>query len=184
MTEQQWLTCSDPTAMLAFARFRCGVRRLRLFTVACYRRQWDRLDVGGRAAVRQAEELGEGRERIAARGVRAAKEDADSARHAAWSAVSPSAPERVIQADLLRCIFGLRPFRPPRIDTSWLAWGSGAAVRIARAIYEQHSWSDMPILADALSEAGCGCEDILSHCRGPGPHARGCHVVDALLGKV
>jgi hypothetical protein len=41
----------------------------------------------------------------------------------------------------------------------------------------------MPELADALAEAGCSNQDILSHCRGPGPHVRGCWVVDLVLGK-
>ena len=39
------------------------------------------------------------------------------------------------------------------------------------------------VLGDALEEAGCNAEDVLQHCRGPGPHVRGCHVVDLLLGK-
>jgi hypothetical protein len=50
-------------------------------------------------------------------------------------------------------------------------------------VYESREFSAMPILADALQDAGCDCDDILSHCRGPGPHVRGCWVVDLVLGK-
>ncbi len=41
----------------------------------------------------------------------------------------------------------------------------------------------MPVLADALEDAGCADADILAHCRGHGPHVRGCWVVDLVLGK-
>ena len=91
---------------------------------------------------------------------------------------SQSAEERA-QANLLRCINGPLPFRPVRLDAAWL---SGTVV-LARATYEERGWDDMGILADALEEAGCDSDDILSHCRGEGPHARGCWVLDALLGR-
>jgi hypothetical protein len=84
---------------------------------------------------------------------------------------------------LLRCIFG-NPFRPtPLVDRAWLAWRDGTVSKLAHAIYEQRRFSDVPILADALEEAGCSNPDILGHCRQPGEHARGCWVVDLLLGK-
>jgi hypothetical protein len=54
---------------------------------------------------------------------------------------------------------------------------------MAQAIYNDRRFSDLPILADALEEAGCTDPDILTHCRGPGPHVRGCWVIDLLLGK-
>ena len=41
----------------------------------------------------------------------------------------------------------------------------------------------MPILADVLQDADCTSDDTLNHCRGPGPHVRGCWVVDLVLGK-
>jgi hypothetical protein len=50
-------------------------------------------------------------------------------------------------------------------------------------MYDSRSFSAMPILVDALQDAGCDCDEILSHCRGEGPHARGCWVVDLVLGK-
>src|SRR5262249_8386081 len=87
--------------------------------------------------------------------------------------------ERAVQCQLLRCVFG-NPFHPVHIDAAWLA---GTVVQLARAIYEERKWEEMGVLGDALEEAGCDNDDILSHCRGKGPHARGCWVVDALLGK-
>jgi hypothetical protein len=90
--------------------------------------------------------------------------------------------ERAICA-LVRDIFG-NPFRPqPVIDPGWLAWKDGTIPKMARAIYEEQRFDGMPILADALEEAGCHHEDILSHCRGLGPHVRGCWVLDLILGK-
>src|SRR5205085_2386864 len=58
------------------------------------------------------------------------------------------------------------------------AWRTAAAVALARSLYEDRRFGDMPLLADALEEAGCADEATLSHCRGPGPHVRGCWVVD------
>jgi len=55
---------------------------------------------------------------------------------------------------------------------------------LARQIYESRDFSAMPILADALQDAGCDNEDILSHCRDTNqPHVRGCWVVDLVLEK-
>jgi hypothetical protein len=54
---------------------------------------------------------------------------------------------------------------------------------MARKMYDSRDFSDMPVLADALEEAGCQDADILVHLRGPEPHVRGCWVVDLLLGK-
>ena len=61
---------------------------------------------------------------------------------------------------------------------------------MAQVIYEDR---DLPsghldnarlaVLGDALEDAGCTDADILKHCRGSGPHVRGCWVVDLLLGK-
>jgi hypothetical protein len=83
---------------------------------------------------------------------------------------------------LLRDVFG-NPFRPSPLDPSWLAWNGGTVPRMAQAIYDDRRFSDLPILADALEEAGCSNPDILAHCRSEGPHVRGCWVVDLILGK-
>jgi hypothetical protein len=60
---------------------------------------------------------------------------------------------------------------------------TSTAVLLAQQMYEARDFSAMPILADALQDAGCDESTILDHCRGPGPHARGCWVVDLVLGK-
>ena len=80
---------------------------------------------------------------------------------------------------LLTDIFG-NPFRP---ITFLPAWRSDTAVQLAKQMYESREFSAMPILADALQDAGCDCDDVLTHCREPGTHVRGCWVVDQVLGK-
>jgi len=83
------------------------------------------------------------------------------------------------QCALIRDIFG-NPFRPVVFSPSWR---TDAALSLAHQMYESRDFGAMPILADALQDAGCDSEDIPDHCRGPGPHVRGCWVVDALLAK-
>ena len=83
------------------------------------------------------------------------------------------------QSALLRDIFG-NPFRPVAFADSWR---SETVVALASAIYAERAFDRLPILADALEEAGCDHPDVLVHCRGPGPHVRGCWVVDLVLGK-
>ncbi len=90
--------------------------------------------------------------------------------------------EASFQADLVRCIFG-NPFRPVAVDASWNLWNGGTVVRLARMIYDDRAFDRMPVLADALEEAGRDEQAILSHCRSVASHARGCWIVDALLGR-
>jgi hypothetical protein len=84
------------------------------------------------------------------------------------------------QPDLLREIFGPLPFRdipsPPE-------WRSANVIGLASTIYEERAYEHLPILADALMDAGCFDEDILDHCRNPGQHVRGCWALDLVLGK-
>jgi hypothetical protein len=87
---------------------------------------------------------------------------------------------------LLRDFFG-NPFRPITLDPTWL---TPTVVSLAQAAYDNLLLpagaldpDRLAVLADALEEAGCHATDVLGHCRGPGPHTRGCFVVDALLGK-
>jgi hypothetical protein len=93
-----------------------------------------------------------------------------------------SEPEERAQCDLVRDIFG-NPFRRVAVDPSWLAWNDGTVVKLAQGIYEQRAFDRLPVLADALEEAGCTNTDILGHCRGRGEHVRGCWVVGLILGK-
>jgi hypothetical protein len=73
------------------------------------------------------------------------------------------------EADLLRDIVG-NPFRPVAFSSEWR---TSNAVGLAEQMYESRDFGAMPILADALQEAGCEVAEVLSHCRGPGPHVRG-----------
>jgi hypothetical protein len=90
--------------------------------------------------------------------------------------------EDFCQAILLRDILG-NPFRPIRIDPAWLRWNGGLVTTMAQQIYAERRFDDLPILADALEEAGCDNADILAHCRSRRGHALGCWVLDLLLGK-
>jgi hypothetical protein len=90
---------------------------------------------------------------------------------------TPVHEERLVQADLVRCLFG-NPFRPLNFDP---AWRTTTAVGLARGIYDENAFDRLPILADALEDAGCDDAEALKHCRVEVVHARGCHVVDALL---
>jgi hypothetical protein len=83
------------------------------------------------------------------------------------------------QAELLRDIFG-NPFRIPAVEP---AWRTSYILDLSRTVYERRRWEDLHVLADALERSGCKGEGILSHCRQPGPHVRGCWVVDWLIGK-
>jgi hypothetical protein len=86
------------------------------------------------------------------------------------------------QLPFLRDVFG-NPFRKVQRESAWLAWNDATVPRIAQTIYDERAFDRLPILGDALEDAGCDNADILNHCRGDGPHVRGCWVVDLLLGK-
>ena len=86
----------------------------------------------------------------------------------------------------LRCVVG-NPFRPVTINPAWL---TATVTSLARTAYEERTLPSgeldparLAVLSDALEEAGCADTDILAHLRGPGPHVRGCWVVDLVLGK-
>jgi hypothetical protein len=206
MTEEEWEACDDAQKLLNSLATR-DTRRCRLFFCACCRRisplltplalqavevserfadadatrdellgvqpkapGWSRgfgLNMDAGTAVALTVELPEGYDHLrrAAQWVAAATHDVP----AEWRA----------QGDLFRDIFG-NPFRSVTFDPEWR---TSTAVALARQMYESRDFGAMPILADALQDAGCDTDDILSHCRGPGPHVRGCWVVDLVLGK-
>ncbi|AMV27454.1 hypothetical protein VT84_23845 [Gemmata sp. SH-PL17] len=80
---------------------------------------------------------------------------------------------------ILRDIFG-NPFRPVTFSS---VWRTSTAVALAGQMYESRDFGAMPILADALQDAGCDSADVLNHCREAAVHVRGCWVVDLVLGK-
>jgi mannitol/fructose-specific phosphotransferase system IIA component (Ntr-type) len=96
--------------------------------------------------------------------------------------VRETAPGAAVAA-ILRDQFGPLAFRPVTIPADCLAWRDGGVVRFAEAIYEQQAFEQLPVLADALEESGCADPEVLGHLRRPGPHFRGCHVLDLILRK-
>ncbi len=200
MTEADWLTVADPDPMLVFLRGKADDRKLRLFAVGCCREVWPQLtDERSRRSVEVAERFADGR--ATGRELATACRDAMKATRrrafpAAWAAywtckrliaetvwnaaaAASDAGERG-QAHLLREIFG-NPFRPIVVLPSWLTWNDGAVRKIARAIYDGRNFGDLPILADALEDAGCMDADLLAHCRQRAEHVRGCFAVDGLI---
>ena len=105
----------------------------------------------------------------------------ETANHAARASNKPER-EKQVQAAFLHDIFG-NPFRAVTVDASWLVWSNGTVVKLAQAVYDERAFERLPILGDALEEAGCLDTEILAHCRGSGPHVRGCWLVDTLLGR-
>jgi hypothetical protein len=202
MTEAEWFACADPERMLGFLERRASDRKLRLFAVACCyvcRRGEvnDSLAEDYEAVVRFVDGLGT-REAMRRRWL-PSTDDEDyqtwpdrpfvwALDFASTAAVAPSkrnghnenfptAAEAVL---LLRDLFG-NPFRRFAFNPEWR---TDTALALARQMYEGRDFGAMPILADALQDVGCDDEDVLSHCRDAGQvHARGCWVVDGVLGS-
>jgi hypothetical protein len=93
--------------------------------------------------------------------------------------------------DLLREVFSNPLVIPPEIDRAWLRWQDGTVSRLAQAAYDGRRLPSgildnmrLAILADALEEAGCHDQPILSHLRSGADHVRGCFLLDALLEKL
>jgi hypothetical protein len=213
MTEEEWLACADPLPMLQFLRDTGSSRKLRLFGCGACRRIWHLLtQERSRVCVETAERYADGQagpfqlreaERNAAkfRWKGGTNEEYSAAAAAAGTAYPPNfdpdvvyasdvaanaagaadkSEERAAQCDLLRDIFG-NPFRSVACDPAWL---TDTVAALAKGIYDERAFDRMPILADALQDAGCNEPAILEHCRGAKlAHVRGCWVVDLLLGK-
>jgi hypothetical protein len=98
-----------------------------------------------------------------------------------WPTPIPAAvmAERTVQSDLIQDIFG-NPFRPILLNPAWL---TSTVQALSRGIYKENAFDRLPILADALQDAGCESDEILDHCRQHEEHVRGCWVVDLLLDK-
>ena len=228
MTEAEWLTSEDPTAMLRFLTGSASGRKLRLFATACCRR----VQQSGRiwsaftdpefyvsALERHADGLCRPDEWTAV--VQKMRDDAyeitdrtldvleadfctflcaitnDAPEAALWAAVNanivlssfPRRPEpdevagsaeSCVQTPILRDIFG-NPSRPIAFDS---AWRTSTVVALAAQMYENRDFSAMPILADALQDAGCENPAVLDHCRNEKQvHVRGCWVCDTALGR-
>lgn len=210
MTNDKWNTAGDPAAMLRWCGHHTSDRKLRLFAAACARQVCHLLtDPRSLAALEVAERYADGLATVeeltaasdaagdaasdaasaawyAASAASAAASDAagdaagdaaNAARSAAWDAAWAAAREA--QCALLRDVYNpqLRP-------GEWTpAWVTVDARGIAQAIYAGRDFTHLPILADALEDAGCTYHEMLAHLRSPGPHVRGCWALDLVLGK-
>ncbi|VTU00780.1 Uncharacterized protein (Fragment) OS=uncultured bacterium PE=4 SV=1 [Gemmataceae bacterium] len=218
MTEQDWLACDDPEAMLEFVRNRGGSnRRLRLWTAAarfgtaaalgpldhmmrallesvadeCLSApEIDRVKADcwayfNERALSIADPIVVGIYRSELQAQLELANSQDAYHCAAWAVLrltnqfEAATSESQPLPHYFRDIFG-NPFRPVAFFPEWR---TSAAVAVAGGMYESRNFDAMPILADALQDAGCDSDDVLEHCRGPGPHVRGCWVVDLVLEK-
>jgi hypothetical protein len=208
MTEAEWQKCLDPCLSLVFIEGKSSSRKARLFACAIGRSLSPYIDddyyshlmqvaenyvdcLATENELRQAEELALDHKRGWAGQVACCAGD-----HGAWQGarLSIGCLQRVQKRkeselakkvldrsrSFLKCIFG-NPFRTITVNYSWL---TSTVIALAGQIYDSRNFSAMPILSDALQDAGCDNSDILGHCRGPGPHTRGCWVVDKPLAKV
>jgi hypothetical protein len=208
VTEKQWLAFDDPGGVIQAAGARATERKVRLFCVACCRHVLHLAPAGKRKtaetslalAERYADGAGTRVERLKAQekagrsysmvhatmAARCTPSDAYyAARHACdFASYGKNGVEesvtRAAQADLARDILGPLAFRPTTLEAAWL---TPTVVQLAQGIYDDRAFDRLPILADALQDAGCDSDEVLGHCRGPGPHAKGCWVVDLVLGK-
>jgi hypothetical protein len=155
------------------------------FFRAAYLRDWQDVLAGPGASPRGypsdegARRLREGLATAQERGFRVAR----------WIAEVKCYPQTPLDASyrttlcgMLRDLFG-NPFRPVSCHSDWLRWNGDFIAALAAGMYLDNTFDRLPILADALEDAGCTDRAILDHCRSPGSHVRGCWVVDLLLGK-
>jgi hypothetical protein len=92
--------------------------------------------------------------------------------------------ERALHCSWLHDLYGPIPFRSiASLEHAVLTWNDRTVPRIAEGIYVERAFERMPILHDALLDAGCTDESLLSHCRNPEGHVRGCWALDLILGK-
>lgn len=233
MTNAEWLTSSDPSAMLKLIRSVVSARKLRLFACACVREVWSLLgephlqqcvDLSEQFAddLIDAETLRQQDERVAVLALKAdlpqtmstprlaaaraawrtTQLDAFSAAETASALVQMSfapwqfspqgeilnhgdnvakAESRRRQAELLRSIVG-NPFTPIQLQPEWLTWNDGLVPRIASEIYEQGRFEEMPVVADALQDAGCDVALLLDNLRRVVP-VRGNWTLDLILDR-
>jgi hypothetical protein len=206
MTEAQWLGCDDPQLMWWFLTPKPGGRKQLLFAAACCRRIWDlfpdddcrrAVDVAERLADGQATQeemsdavrdlqhrafgrMGRGNPDRAVAAAATVGSESDAITPAGFAREASRRPdEAAAQAALLRDIVG-NPFRTVEVQPSRL---TPAVRQTAAAIYGDAAFERMPELARVLENTACTNADVLDHCRAPGPHVRGCWVLDLIRAK-
>lgn len=213
MTLQEWLACTDPERMLEYLAESASERKLRLFAVGCCRRFWHLLDLRSKEAILTSERTADwGRDEEACRTVQSDAHEAERDAYVAcggdennpsylgacaasdvldtpraWDAAetvvsltNSAGAEYQVNSVLIRDIFGSLPFRPVVLSPVWL---TSTVVSLAQAVYTDRAFQRLPILADALEEAGCTSSVVLEHMRAGGEHVRGCWALDLVLGK-
>jgi hypothetical protein len=207
MTEAEWLASEDASRVLQSMGRRLSVRKVRLSLCGCLRTPevWQLLvSPASRRAVEIGEAFVEGTasslslskaQKSATVASQRVSKETQAVRSAAYLASLVCFADRSLLTYLNRpteCVRLLKPkvwlfhdilgnpFRPATLCPSWL---TSTVVSLAAGIYEEKAFDRMPILADALQDAGCDNEDILQHCRQTGEHVRGCWCVDLLTGR-
>jgi hypothetical protein len=208
MTEEEWLRSASPVAMLHHLDVDGDARKALLYAAALLGLHPELLTHRLPMWRRVVEDILVGRKPLRALGCIETAEEYEHThllgsmppeRHAHYAAIADALfcrwscpaisheaeaaearPIRSRHAALVRDIFG-NPYRPVAFAPGWR---TDTAVTLARTMYEAREFGAMPILADALQDAGCENPDILDHCRDVNqPHVRGCWVVDLVLGK-
>ena len=185
MTEAEWSTCTDPVAMLPHVTNLVTARKLGLFMGIFMLPGWagpgagevtpqDPYDILIRRRLRGREAMAGAVHTLAPMALRVLESLFLS--HPSTT-LAPST-----LADTLREFFGPLPFRSLAVDPAWRAWNDGCVAKIAQGIFDDGRFADLPILADALLDAGCDSDDLLDHLRRPGGHVRGCWALDLVLG--
>jgi hypothetical protein len=190
--EAEWRAATDAEDLLKVLHGRLSDRKFRLFACACCRRLPHVLaDPRNVRAIEAAERYADGL--VPKRDLKKARKAADLpwldsfepydeavlAVRATLRATLPAGRGHLV--GLLHDLSG-NPFRPVPVKPSWLRHHGGTVAHLARVLYDEGRFEDLPVLADALEDAGCTSAAVLDHCRQPGRHARGCWLVDALLG--
>lgn len=80
-------------------------------------------------------------------------------------------------------ITGFNRVHNGQFQQSWIEYNDYAVLNMAKSIYDEKRFDALPILADALEDAGCDDRIVLDHCRSSLPHAKGCWALDLLLRK-
>lgn len=187
-----WSAHADAGQMLRYLPARPSDRKLRLIACACCRllalpMMHERNRAAVAAVERYAEEGGPRREvkklcRHSDLPWLDQLEPLELALHAARLVAQERPGAAARAAGVVREIMG-DPFRPVPLRRQWLRNLGGVVAHLAESIAAERRYEDMPVLADALEDAGCSAASILGHCRGPGPHVRGCWVLDLLRGR-
>jgi hypothetical protein len=203
MTEAEWLASDDPVAMLELMRGKVSDRKLRLFVVAFWRWQATRLEeeeyradllrrVGAMEAWADAGRLPTGFRKSQSRNVIFFAEAFSSAHKTATAPLTWREGNDNRRACVVRLLSSLRDVfgNPFRSLTSEPAWRSQTVTDLAQAAYDNHILpggdldpARLCVLSDALEEAGCTDDALLTHLRSPGPHVRGCWALDLILGR-